>query len=294
MFKKVWFLCLIFFTIISVTANAQLNIPEYDQLYRVRLWRKVDLREKQNKGFYAIEREVTKFILDGINSGELKLYSDQNLTLEEEDVSGLMTRKGAAETNPFDNAVSYENGEMVSYEGKYYRFISPNSTYGVLPTDIFYWGEVDVEETKGQLWSARDIAELEIIEDAIFDKVRSRLFYDIEAIRLKIPGDVRYSYDPNAGENALALPLGYVDYDEVEALFRSREDAKWVNRYNPKEWKNFADAFLLRLFTGPIVKYENPDDEYISNMFRSHFEAVMEMSRYEMYLMEREHNLWEY
>jgi len=113
MFKKVWFLCLIFFTIISVTANAQLNIPEYDQLYRVRLWRKVDLREKQNKGFYAIEREVTKFILDGINSGELKLYSDQNLTLEEEDVSGLMTRKGAAETNPFDNAVSYENGEMV-------------------------------------------------------------------------------------------------------------------------------------------------------------------------------------
>ena len=78
-------------------------------------------------------------------------------------------------------------------------------------------------------------------------------------------------------------------------LFKAHpESAIWVNRYNSAENKNFADAFELRLFRSYLFRIENPDNNPIIDIFPNRMEAVMAQEWYEMQLMEKEHNLWEY
>ena len=85
----------------------------------------------------------------------------------------------------------------------------------------------------------------------------------------------------------------------MEKVFRNHPDeAIWFNRYNTAENRNYADAFLLRLFHATIDKVENPDDDrifdtYLSNG-RPYREAVWATEWEEMKMMEREHNLWEF
>src|SRR5687768_528314 len=56
-------------------------IPLYEQHYKVRVWRTVDLSEKQNKGFFAKNGELSKLLMDAIMSGELvDIYTNDSLT----------------------------------------------------------------------------------------------------------------------------------------------------------------------------------------------------------------------
>jgi gliding motility associated protien GldN len=278
-------------------AFAQLNIAEDEQLYRIRTWRRVDLREKQNKGFFASGREVTKFIMDGINSGEItEIYRSERF-LENIGKDGFLSgivKTDAKAVSPYDALVAYDFGENVSAGGKVFTS-TQTQNQGYDPTDPnnvgVFWSEVDAASLDASRFAANEFAVLEIIEDVTFDKRRSRLYYDIEAIKLIVPGDI--VKNSPLGQDS-EIPFAVIKYDEIEKMFRNHEEAKWVNRYNPKEWKNFADAFLLRLFSGPIVKYENPDGYTIAELFPNHADAVEEIYRYEMFLMEKEHNLWEY
>ncbi len=281
---------------LGTDAFAQWNIEEEEQLYRIRVWRRVDLREKQNKGFYSQGREFTKFITDAINSGALTtIYSDDLLT-DEIGVDGFNKNRlktGALQSSVWDALAVYAFNEIVEYNGKFFSSNQdPNS--GIPPDDpvngAIYWSEMPADQMQAQYFEGYEFGIIEIIEDIIFDKRRSRLYFDIEAIKLVIPEDIGLQANL-AGET----PMGIIMYDELEPVLRADPNAKWINRYNPKEWKNFADALLLRTFSGTIKKYENPDNMSIAEMFAGqHWDAVEEIYRYEMFLMEKEHNLWEY
>jgi len=129
------------------------------------------------------------------------------------------------------------------------------------------------------------------MEDMIFDRRRSRLYYDIQAVEIIIPGE-----KTSAGFN---LSLGWFKYKDLEKLFRNNiPKAVWFNRQNTAQNKNFADAILLRLFQGSIYKIQNPDDETIQETYtgngRPYYEGVWAREWTEMMLMEKEHNLWEF
>lgn len=49
-------------------------IYESDVMYRTSIWRNINLREKQNLPFFAIENEITKVIMDGVRAGKLQAY----------------------------------------------------------------------------------------------------------------------------------------------------------------------------------------------------------------------------
>ena len=55
----------------QINPNSLIPIPKYEQLFKVRVWRNIDLREKQNKGFFARGNEITKLVLDAVRSGEI-------------------------------------------------------------------------------------------------------------------------------------------------------------------------------------------------------------------------------
>lgn len=133
-----------------------------------------------------------------------------------------------------------------------------------------------------------DINLLEIKEDWTFDKKRSRLYNDIQALTLLIPSDKNSA-------TGLEIPIASFRYKDVERLFRS--DPKkyiWYNSHNTAQNKNLADAFDLRLFWGRITKYSNANDRSFIDMYNGDKEALQKSLNYEQQLMEIESGFWEY
>jgi hypothetical protein len=57
---------------------------------------------------------------------------------------------------------------------------------------------------------------------------------------------------------------------------------------------NLADAFTLRLPDGMLVKYENPKDNRIMDVYGESKRSLIEAQKAVMQLMEYEALLWEY
>ena len=85
-------------------------------------------------------------------------------------------------------------------------------------------------------------------------------------------------------------------YKDLAELFRSMpKEAIWFNRQNSREHKNLADAFELRLFSARIIKVENPDDNYIQDVYdESPKQGVMASQWLEDEIIGYEHDLWEF
>ncbi|NOT75455.1 MAG: gliding motility protein GldN [Cyclobacteriaceae bacterium] len=273
----------------QINPNSLLNIPKYEQLYKVRVWRNIDLKEKQNKGFFASGNEITKLILNAVKSGELAdIYKEDSLNNKKskEDFYKDMVSQAGATLDVWTPTTDYYQGDQKTYNGKNYEAIVDNK--GKNPaTSTNEWQETSAG--KATYYLASEIYKITLQEDVIFDKRRSRLYYDMLAMEFS-------AFDQNTGT---FKSLGWFKYKDLEKIFRNHvKDAIWFNRYNSAENKNYADAFLLRLFHGTIDKVENPDNERIFDTYsangRPYKEAVWATEWEEMKMMEKEHNLWEY
>ena len=267
-------------------------IPLYEQHYKVRIWRTLDLQEKQNKGFFAKNGEISKLLMEAILSGELvDVYQNDSLTtkMSKEDFIKNLQQEDATEYPVWDPTKDFYTDDIVTYNGRNYRSLQDNK--GANPeTSTNDWSVT--QEGKALSFVSGDISNLQLMEDVIFDRRRSRLYYDIQAIELAVPG----SKNTKTGFNK---SLGWVKYKDAEKIFRAHpKKAVWFNRQNTAQNKNFADALLLRLFWGPINKVQNPDNETILDTYiangRPYREAVWAQEWTEMELMEKEHNLWEF
>jgi gliding motility associated protien GldN len=266
-----------------------LNIPAYEQLYKVRVWRTIDLKEKQNKGFFATGNEITKLILNAVKSGELAdIYAVDSLTTKKskEAFYNDMVSQAGATLDVWNPTTDYYQGDQKTLNGKNYEAVVDNK--GKNPsTSPNEWQET--QAGKATMYLPNEIYKISLQEDVIFDKRRSRLYYDMLAMEFS-------AFDQNTGT---FKSLGWFKYKDLEKMFRNHaKDGIWFNRYNSAENKNYADAFLLRLFHGTIDKVENPDNERIVDTYtangRPYKESVWATEWEEMKMMEREHNLWEY
>ena len=273
--------------------NSLNPIPRYEQLYKIKVWRQIRLDEKQNKGFFARSNEISKLILDAVRSGELAdIYLNDSLTTKkskEAFFNDLLISEGE-KPDPWQPDNDYYENDAVDFNGAYYkakrdnRGKNPDSS----PDD---WGR-DNSVGAGQFAQPFQLASLMIVEDVIFDRRRSRLYYDIQSVTLTWPGD---KGNPRGGD----LDIGTFKYKDLVKVFRNHpDDAIWFNRYNTAENKNYEDAFLLRLFHGIIHRVENPDNETIYDVYSANGQpykvTVWAREWEEIKMMEREHNLWEY
>lgn len=271
--------------------NSIERIPYYEQLYRFRVWRIVDLNEKQNAGFKSAQSDIANFLLKSIKSGAITAYNDSLTTVLKPEV--ILVANQAVNEAPFDPAKSYQMTETAFYNGRNYASIR-NDNKGNLPTDPAWW---ELTGNQTDFYTKDNIAAMQVIEDVIFDKRRSRLYYDIQAI------GVLAQKSGSTDLNPIAF-IQYKDfYDLVEKTAHSkdmkeRDLVMWRNRYNPSENRTFVDAFKLRLFHGVIEKVENPGDRTIQQIYelngRTYGESVFARWEEEMKMMEKEHNLWEY
>jgi gliding motility associated protien GldN len=255
--------------------NSVYAIPESEIMYRRRLWRRMDLNEKMNEPFFAFGNEITKVIIDAVNDGRLFPYENDSLKTrmtKEEFLENLkLPQYGVTELTDEERAMG---------------FTDDNDGWGDWGDDT---ADAGADDSRDFYFFPRQVSVLEVMEDFIFDKRRSRAYWDIQAINLIIPAK-------EFPETGLQRRVASFRYKDLEQLFRSMpQEAVWFNYQNQKANLNLADAFLLRLFSANIVKYWNPQNQDLVDIYKKHpREALLAAKWVENELLEFEHNLWSY
>lgn len=289
------------------------RIAYYEQLFRFRVTRFVDLKERQNAGFKSRNSDIGGLIIDLIKAGKISPYGaafgdPAEFETPMADTAALVLNANFVTSQtrgPWSASENYVAGERVIVTVKDSKGIEDQNVFQALLdnggkeplTNPGFWQDQGPMANKLE---KNGVVGIEMIEDVIFDKRRSRLTYDILAIGVDLQ-------DPATGDVAPRFYVRYADLvKEIDRLAKSRNVSErksviWANRYNPAESKKFSDAFKLRLFHGVIRKVENPDDLSIMDVIYnkstgrgSHAEGVFAMWEAEMQMMEKEHNLWEF
>ena len=249
------------------------QVHESYLMWKKTLWRRIDLNEKQNKPFFARNRELSKIIIDAVQEGVLIPYLNDSVNDE-----NVMSREEFIERMKQD-AVEEEEDEF------------GDDPFGDDPFGDDPFAETEIEGTpEPELIPKREFSIFEIKEDLYFDRVHSRIYFDIQAVSFYLPGDSFYNL---AGFEKQVASFRFID---LYNLFKSMpKDAIWYNENNVAQHKNLGDAFLLRLFKGVIVKLANADDVRITELFDdSRKSGIMASIKIEQELMDWESNLWEY
>ena len=315
-------------------------IDDSDIMMKKTLWRRIDLKETQNRSMFAKGNEITKYLIDAVKAGLLDAYENDSCTkkispekfhekllipnqeggLSKEEIEAGFGKPANAQGDGWGDAKKQDAPKATAKakpadDG--WGTPAPKATAKVKPADDG-WGapapkNSTAKNTKGKKKSkvvqpviakdtvavaqaapaltgdeyfAKELSVLEVMEDWIFDKKRSRLYYDIQTIKMLLPADKNVA--------GFELPIATFKYKDLDKLFRS--DPKkfvWYNTQNQAQHKNLADAFDLRLFYGRITKVANPQDQELVGIYGDK-EGLLKSYQAEYDLMEIEHGLWEY
>jgi gliding motility associated protien GldN len=247
-------------------------------MYRRTVWRVVDLREKQNRPLYAVNHEITRIILDAVKRGELTVYKDDSLkkVMTPEEYRKTLAKPGEEIVETEEDRIAREEAAKQAAQIEAAKKRQMGSRYvAPPPTESFASGPIE--------YSPRDIKKLELKEDVIFDKKRSRMYYDIQAITLKVPNAVTGFDDV----------IGAFAYKDLVKVFRSHpEQAIWYNPQNNANHLNLADAFDLRMFGNYIKKVSNPNDDDLKTIHGGSQQAILASQTALEELIEFESSLW--
>jgi gliding motility associated protien GldN len=235
-----------------------------DIMWKKTLIRAIDLREKQNKPLFSRNKEITRLLIDAVQKGDLTPYAndslDRKITIDDFTEAITIPMEGGFLTAE-EKEIALANGDSSVL------FSSGPALY--FPTDLY---------------------QMEIKEDLIFDKQRSRLYYDIQAVTMYVPAD-----HPQNLQGIQKVVASFSYKELVEKVFKDNPKAIWFNVQNDQQHKNLADAFDLRLFSSYIIKVSNPNDAYLADIYGGDQQKGILASQWAaMELLEFEHHLWEF
>ena len=240
------------------------KIRKEDQMFKKSLWFRMDLRTKQNYPFFAQGNEITGLLIKAVKAGLVRPFKNDSLTsrMPMNEFLDNLRLPGEDEGEGFMAEKFEENDDVWKDDA--------TST-------------VDQPEE----YLPRQLYVLEIKEELIFDKMRSRMYEDMLAVSIIIPGE-----QTKIGVDKVIATFSYKEL--VEHVFRDNPDAIWFNAQNSAEHRNLEDAFTLRLWQGTLVKYENPQNGMIVDMYNGGKAALIAAEQAVYKLMEYEATLWEY
>ena len=270
--------------------NSVRPIHETDQLYKTRVWRRMDLREKQNKPFFSENRRITRVIIESVMNGTLYPYTNDSCVTrmsKEQFIENLTIPMDEPGLTEEEKAMGFGEEETTSADdgwGDGWGDESTDSGQGAEGTEV-----ADASTEESYLFTPRDVTVLEIMEDVVFDKERGRQYYNVQSLTMILPPE----NFPNTG---LLKEVASFRYKDLIRVFQENPDiAIWVNPKNDAMHLNLEHAFDLRLFSAHIIKYSNPDDSRLVDMVEGdRRQALLKSLDYEYKLLEREHEVWEY
>lgn len=263
------------------------QVRKADVMYNQTLWVRVDLREKMNEPFKTEGSPITKIIIDAVKAGIIRPYKNDS----------LVTRMSTQEFNdnlkiPGVEDMSGEDEAMFGGGGDDWG--SDSGGGDAWGGDA--WGGGDdwggdgggaaAAEAAPDEFFAKDMYILEIKENRYFDRKRGRMYYDIQSITVVIPGDLY--------PTGIEKPIATFSYKElVSNVFVDNPAATWFNPKNTAMHMNYYDAFEMRQFMGKIVKYANPKNKFIDEIYDGNLKLGLAKSQeFEYKLLEYESDLW--
>lgn len=241
-------------------------LREADVMYRKRIWREIDVREKMNKFLTYPRQPLIDILMDRIKAGELTAYYATSVGTKDQ---------GDEFKRPFKRLSEFNQATGAGKEKIQIQDIKdPNS--GVMKDSV-------VEKS----FDAGSIIAYRIKEDWIFDKQRS--VFEPRIIGL---APVVAQLNTN-GDTIGTRALFWVYYPEARNVLAH---AQIYNRHSDGSNLSFDDVFIKRMFSSYIIKESNIDDIPIKNYanVKNQLDALYEGERVKKDLMNYESDLWEY
>lgn len=237
-----------------------------DVVWKQRVWRLVDFREKMNQPFYYptdssqdTQGRVNLFtVLDrALREGTIKCYADDE----------------------FKEEISYDS-ILAGANGGHWTTIYED--------DLDNPGEtIEREEWVNETMNPLDIKSMRIKEDWYVDKQRT--VRDVRilgfALILAKPGK-------NEGDPPQNYVLGWIRYNEpaVRNLLANNEI---FNPKNDVDRRSYDDVFVKRLFTSYVYRTSNTYNRQIDR-YLTGLDALLESQYIEDEIFNREQDMWEY
>ncbi len=233
------------------------TIRKADIMWKKRIWREIDFRQKMNEMFYFPVhpqqnwKSFITVILDAMKEGNITAY----------DISS---------TDELLIPISYN--EIIARQTDTIHLLMQRSypPYDEYDTTIFT--EFDPST----------VMRLRVKEDWYFDKQRSQMMVRIEALCPVMVKQVN-------GEERVT-PLFWISYPESRGVLAK---ALAFNPDNPAMRLTYDEIFIKRLFESYIYKEENVYDRRISQ-YATGLDAMLESERIQKEMFNYEQFLWEY
>lgn len=234
-------------------------VREADVMWKKRVWRDIDTRQKQNVAFrypgdnYTGGGMFIEILVDAIKKGKIKAYGtiDDRFTM-------AMTKEDIM--------------EMLS--GK------PDSIPVVDPVT----GEVTIS-VKTRDFNPDAVTKYRIKEDWIFDRNLGRMVVRIIGFAPLLD---RYNED---GSFRASSPMFWIWYPEMRNMLAQYEVFNPENDVARMTWDEF---FENRFFSSYIIKVSNPFDNTFTGMGLQGTDALYEGQRVSEMLFNKEHDMWVY
>ena len=235
------------------------HLREADVTWEKRVWRKLDMREKQNQQLYFPKTYINgrisliQVLLKHILAGDILAFKDeeflQNLELAE------VRKKMVIQNDSTDVEEMLADGSSVIVK-------KPGLT--------------------DSLWLLEKFVELDIKEDWFFDKQKS-------VLEVRILGLGVNALKPGK-EEAGPIPQFWVYFPNCRRYFAKYEV---YNSKNDSERRTFEDIFWKRQFSSRATKESNVFDRDIENYSKG-IDALLESDRIKNDIFRWEHDLWHF
>lgn len=243
--------------ILSAKVSPYASLRESDVMFRKRIWREIDLREKVNMVFASPKSRLITVLTDAIQAGELTAY-DASST--KDDVNG---DEFSVVLKPEEAMAKFADSVLVPIFDK-----DGNQTGTVVKAGEF---------------NPDSIVKFRIKEDWIFDKQRS-------VFEPRIVGIAPMIKISAAGQAFDEQPAFWIYFPEARHLLVTQAV---VNRNNDATGLSYDDIFMKRVFSSYIVKESNPEDLRIKD-YAVGIDRLYESERVKKELMDFEHDLWSF
>ena len=234
------------------------EVREADVLWKKRVWREIDFRQKMNLPFYYPRdghqnwRRFMDVIMDALKEGRCQAY--------EVTMTGELNKPV-----PYSKLMANLNSER------------HQATYDDYGNKI---GDTVISIS----FNPESVTRLRLMEDWYFDAHRSQLMVRIEAFCPVTMRDINDSVQmPNE--------LFWIPMDENTRTVLS--EAPVYNRNNSAARLSYDDLLWKRQFDSYIYKEENVYDRNIQD-YATGIDAMMESERIKQEIIEFEQNVWEY
>lgn len=234
------------------------EIREADILWKKRVWREIDFRQKMNLPFYYPRdshqnwRRFIDVIMDALKEGRCQAYE-------------------VTVTGELNNPLPYSK-LMTGLNSEKHQAIYDD--YGNKVGDTV----ISIS------FKPESVTRLRVMEDWYFDSHRSQMMVRIEAICPVTMRDINDSVQmPNE--------LFWIPFDEATRTVLS--EAPVYNRSNSAARLSYDDLFMKRQFDSYIYKEENVYDRSIQD-YATGIDALKESERIKQDVIDFEQNMWEY